>query len=433
MKRESYIQLKRWKDSTYRKPLVVMGARQVGKTYLVKEFGQKEYETFACINFEDDPDADTLFEGRFDISRLKTRIEAYLGVKVKEGSTLIFLDEIQGASNALRCLKYFNEKANQYHVVAAGSLLGLKFSPRMSFPVGQVNLLNLYPLSFVEFLSGIKKENLKKIIEDHQDFEQIPAPFHHELIELLKIYYYIGGMPEVVFQYSQTQDLSLVRNTQTEILKTFQLDISKHAPINDVLKINQIWESIPVQLSRENKKFTFSTVKKSARAREYERALQWLVDAGLIYKSFNISRPGLPMEAYKIDSAFKVFMLDVGLLGACVRTTADMVVKQSDLFTHFRGALVENFVAQELIVKGQENLYYWTSKGTAEVDFVISIGEKILPLEVKSGRMRQGKSLHVYAEKFKPQTISQTTLDNFTVNRGISHYPLYAMSLFPKV
>jgi predicted AAA+ superfamily ATPase len=433
MKRDIYKKLKKWKQSGARKPLVLRGARQVGKTYILKEFAQKEYDNYLYLDFEDDSSLDAIFADRFDKEKLIRRLSIYGGgLKISPGSTLLIFDEIQASQHALNSLKYFKEEANEYHVVSAGSLLGIKLGGQRSFPVGKVTFLDLYPLSFLEFLDAVGKTPLRQLIEEVEtEFTPFPQPFHVELIELLKYYYYTGGMPEAVLAYGKTGDFDNTRTVQKDIIDTYLLDFAKHADKNEVMKITAIWQSIPVHLGRENKKFIFSAVQKSARARDYENALQWLIDAGLIYKSYNITSPRLPLISYANTSIFKVFLLDVGLLGAMTNLPASTLIDGSAVFTHFYGALVENYVAQQLKAKFSDRLFYWTSPGKAEVDFVFSVDGGIYPLEAKAGPNPQGKSLKVYMEKYKPPLLTRTNLLNLCKNGSTCNYPLYAISLFP--
>lgn len=432
MKRDIYKKLLDWKQSERRKPLVLRGARQVGKTYILKEFGKGEYENCVYLNFEDDPTLDAIFAPRFDLQRIIRSLSAYGEVKISPGSTLLIFDEIQASPNALQALKSFRENANEYHVAAAGSLLGIKLKGQKSFPVGQVNFLDLYPLSFLEFLDALQKSVLRNLIEENQqDFHPFPEPFHVELLELLKNYSLTGGMPEAISTYVQTASFQVTRQVQQEIIDSYLLDFSKHAEKSDVMKISEIWRSIPTHLSKENKKFIFSAVRKSARARDYERALQWLLDAGIIYKSYHISKPGLPLHAYSNSTIFKVFLLDVGLLGTMVNLSPGLILEGSAIFSHFHGALVENYVAQQLKAKSREDLYYWTSAGKAEVDFVFALNDGVCPLEAKAGLNLKSKSLKVYNEKYKPVFLFRTSLQNLQKTGNICNYPLYAISLFP--
>jgi predicted AAA+ superfamily ATPase len=431
MKRDIYKKLLEWKQSKRRKPLVLRGARQVGKTYILKEFAKNEYDNYVYLDFEDDPTLDAYFAHRFDKEKIINTLSVYGGVKVSPGSTLLIFDEIQASNRALNALKYFHDYANEYHIAAAGSLLGIKLGGESSFPVGKVTFQDLYPLSFLEFLDVMGKNTLRGLIEESSDFEPFPEPFHIELIELLKYYYFTGGMPEAVAVYCETKDFDDTRKVQKDILDTYMLDFAKHADKNEVMKISAVWRSIPVHLSKENKKIVFSAIRKSGRGRDYEIALQWLLDAGLIYKSYNISTPKIPLDAYANTNIFKVFLLDVGLLGAMSRLSADTLINGNAIFTHFYGALVENYVTQQLQCKFPGDLYYWTSPGKAEVDFVFSFNDNIYPLEAKAGFYPQSKSMKVYNEKYKPNILSRTSLLNLKKNGNSCNYPLYAISLFP--
>ncbi len=432
LNRDVYRELLEWKESRWRKPLVLRGARQAGKTFILRSFGQREYENFVYLNFEDDPELDDVFAQRFNIGNLVRYLSIYGGVKVNPGSTLLIFDEVQASGNALNALKFFKEFANQYHVCAAGSLLGIKLKGGgKSFPVGQVNLVDIYPMTFMEFLEATNQSMLRELLESSTGFTAIPETFHVDLTEILKQYYFVGGMPEAVFLFRESGSFDEVRRVQEEIIQTYLLDFSKHAPPAEMMKISLIWKSIPAQLGRENKKFIFSAVRGSARAREYETALQWLVDAGLIYQSFNISVPRLPLSSYANSNIFKVFLLDVGLLGAMSGVIPDMVIKGNRIFTEFQGALVENYVAQQLAGKFKEELFYWTSQGKAEVDFIFSHSGKIYPLEAKSGLNLKSKSLKVYHEKFSPPVLSRSSLRNLKKDGITCNYPLYAVSLFP--
>ncbi|MGK5088761.1 AAA family ATPase [Bdellovibrionota bacterium FG-2] len=436
MERDLYQKLVEWKRSPRRKPLILQGARQVGKTHLLETFGRKEYGDVAYFNFEENPALDDCFKGALDPEAIVQRLAAYRGQKILPKETLIFFDEIQESGRALTSLKYFNEKANHYHLVAAGSLLGIKLSSEKTFPVGKVNCLHLHPLSFFEFLNAMQKANLWKVLEGLGGLEPLPEPFHQELIEWLRIYYFLGGMPEVVCHYAAQKDFNAARTIQREILNAYSLDFVKHAQPSEALKISQIWESVPGQLAKENKKFIFSAIAQSARAREYEAAIQWLKDAGLIHLSYNVAVPKLPLEGHCDKKVFKVFLLDVGLLGAMVGLTSKTIVEGSKIFTEYKGAFVENYVAQELACAHEQPLYYWTSQGTAELDFLVAFEEQIFPLEAKAGVSKKKKSLIEYGNKYSPkhasEVLSRTSLMNFKKDGSICNYPLYAVRLFPK-
>jgi uncharacterized protein len=431
MKRDIYNQLIQWKQSPSRKPLVMKGARQVGKTYILQEFGTNEYDQVAYFNFEEDPDLNEFFTGRLLPEKIIDKLSIYQESRILPERTLIIFDEIQSSPETLTSLKYFYEKAPEYHIVTAGSLLGVKIGQSSPFPVGKVNFMNLYPLSYGEFLDGVGKSQLRLFLENKTDFEPIPVSFHTELIDLLKIYYFVGGMPEAVEKYVKTKDLNKVRKIQDEILSAYAMDFSKYATKTEAIRIADIWASIPGQLAKVNKKFTFSEVSKNARAREYSESIQWLVDGGLVYKTNNVKTPKIPLSGYQ-EGRYKLYLLDVGLLGAMIKVSQQMIIKGDRQFSEYNGAFVENYVAQELVAQGRSDLYYWSSKSLAEVDFVVAWQDMILPLEVKSGISKQKKSLRAYGEKYHPPVLSRATLMNFKEDGGIRNYPLYAVSLFPR-
>ncbi len=435
MEREFYQKLLQWKNSNLRKPLVLRGARQVGKTYILTEFAKREYADYVYINFDEEPHFASFFNEDLDPDRIIKELNIYFKKTIHPGSTLIVLDEIQECPQALACLKYFCEKKNEYHVATAGSLLGVKLTK--GFPVGKVNFLDLAPLNFFEFLHAIGEQELAVMLEEMHHPKAISEIFHNKLISLLKYYFIIGGMPEAVATYLKTENLEQVRVVQKEILDAYILDFAKHAPKDEVMKIMAIWDSVPNQLAKENKKFIFSAIRKSARAREFETSLQWLKSAGLIIKANHISTPKLPLDAYSDKQAFKVFLLDVGLLGAMSKLDPRIILEGDQLFQEFKGSLTENFVAIELHDKHFDGLYYWTSEGIAEVDFVISTEHHIFPLEVKAGFSKKKKSLIVYDEKFSkeenaPLVFSRASLRNFAFDGKIVNYPLYAIGLFPR-
>ncbi len=424
MKRNLYSSLCAWKRSSSRKPLILRGARQVGKTYLLKQFGLKEYASCLYLNFEETPELADFFSKQLTPATLLENISLHYNQRILPGETLLIFDEVQECPAALNSLKYFQEQANEYHIVAAGSLLGVKLAHTKGFPVGKVNFFDLYPLSFLEFLTAIGKQQLSEFLMSKNTFEKIPDPVHEELLILLKKYMFIGGMPEAVAEYIKTDSLLSVRPIQGAILDAYILDFAKHAPKEQLMKITQVWESVPSQLAKENKKFIFTALQKSARGREYQMAIQWLADAGLIYKSCQISAPKLPLSGYANTHFFKVFLLDIGLLAAMSNLPAKIVVEKTNLFTEFHGAFVENFVAQELVAQDHA-LYYWSSEGTAEIDFIIEHELNIFPLEVKAGFNRKKKSLLVYGEKYNPSLLLRGSLMNLEKNGKMANFPLY--------
>lgn len=434
MKRDIYQKLSAWKRSDRRKPLILKGARQVGKTYALEAFANAEYRNYINCNFETNVELASLFSKDIEPLHIIEKLEIQFKQKIIPHETLIIFDEIQACPLALNSLKYFQEKANQYHVAAAGSLLGVKLNQIKSFPVGKVNFLHLAPLSFLEFLDATNQSELKILLENIAAPNNIPTIFHTQLIEQLRKYFYVGGMPEAVASYAKEKDLDVVREIHQEILQSYELDFSKHAEKNEVMKISEVWKTVPTQLAKENKKFIFSLIKSSARAREYEAAIQWLKDAGLIYLSYCISTPKIPIEHYCDKKIFKVFGIDVGLLSTMSRIPAKAILDEHFLFTEFKGALTENYVAQQLVTNGQDNLYYWESSGTAEVDFVIDHDLDIFPLEVKSGiNISRKKSLKIYDEKYAPKVLSRASLLNLSRDGKLLNYPLYAIHLFPKL
>lgn len=435
MEREFYQKLIQWKKSALRKPLVLRGARQVGKTYLLKKFAEQEYEDCIYVNFDEEPHFTSIFEQNLDPERIIKELSIYFKRTIHPDTTLIIFDEIQECANALNSLKYFCEKKNEYHVATAGSLLGVKLTK--GFPVGKVNFLDLAPLNFFEFLHALDESSLVKMLQEIESPHTISEIFHTKLLSLLKYYFVVGGMPEAVETYIKTADIYQVRITQKEILDAYTLDFAKHAPKKDVIKIMAVWDSIPNHLAKENKKFIFSAIRQSARAREYETSIQWLKSAGLILKSNCISVPKLPLNSYSDKQTFKIFMLDVGLLGTMSKLDPRIVLEGDELFQELKGSLTENFVACELHDKHFDGLYYWTSEGIAEVDFIISKEMQIFPLEVKAGFSKKKKSLLVYDKKFSkeeypPSVLSRASLRNFALDGKIINYPLYAISLFPR-
>lgn len=431
MKRHIFKQLQEWKWSKAKKPLILQGARQVGKTYILESFAKTEFKNYAYVNFEQDNRAKNIFEPDLKPDRIIKALALHLGMSIIPKQTLIFFDEIQACPNALNSLKYFCEQAKEYDVVAAGSLLGIKLSNTKGFPVGKVNFLELYPMSFFEFLEALGKTQLSRHLAEINQFEPLDAAIHDDLCDLFKIYLYVGGMPEAVKNYVETEDFSLVRKVHEEIIKAYLLDFSKHTPDNQMMKVTAVWNSLPEQLAKENKKFVFTIMKSGARAREYEIALQWLMDAGLIYVSYNIVTPKLPLKAYLDNNAFKIYCLDVGILGALSDLNAKIILEKNALFTEFKGALTENGAAQLLKYAGVKQLFYWTSAHTAEVDFIIPFENRILPLEIKSGVSNKKKSLLVYDDRYQPAALNRASLLNLKQDGKLCNYPLYLLEKFP--
>jgi predicted AAA+ superfamily ATPase len=426
MKRDSINDLYKWKESAYRKPLIVRGARQTGKTWLLKEFGQTAYKNTVYVNFEETPTLQNLFLNDFDVPRILTTLQIYSQTIIVPGETLIIFDEIQSAEKGITTLKYFCENAPEYHLVAAGSLLGMGLNPNISFPVGKVNFLDLRPMSFTEFLSAINEDSLAEIIKK-QDWDIISI-FHQKLTDYLRFYLFTGGMPEVVKVFAETRNWELVRQTQNQILHSYEGDFSKHAPREIVPRIRMIWQSIPAQLAKENKKFIFGIIREGARAKDFELAIQWLVDSGLILKSHRISKPNLPLIAYQDLSVFKLFLHDVGLLGAMSGLNVRSLIEGNAVFTEFKGALTEQFVMQQLRLKSETYIAYWTNeRSTAEVDFVVQNEGEIIPIEVKSGENLRSKSFRLFCEKYKPEKAIRTAIVPYKKEEWMTNVPLYGI------
>ena len=424
MQRKIMENLRSWQLQPKRKPLLLMGARQVGKTFVLKQFGKQEYTNTVYLNFENNPRLCKLFDASLDPKMILKALAIEMNAEILEGKTLLIFDEVQECPNALNSLKYFCEMTPEQHIVAAGSLLGVKLSHVKGFPVGKVQFLTLHPLSFLEFLEASKEIQLKNFIEELGAIEPLPPNLHEKLLMYFKEYLFVGGMPEAVAEYIDTQNISKVREIQTDILNAYSLDFAKHAPKEHVMKINQVWDSIPSQLAKENKKFIYSAIREGGRAKEFEGALQWLIEAGLIYKVPLISIPKVPLSAYTDTSAFKIYLVDVGLLGAMSHLSAKTLLHENELFQEFRGAITENYVAQEL-VHSQYPLFYWTSEGKAELDFIIEQDDFIYPLEVKSGTSSKKKSLRVYGDTYHPQLLIRSSPMNLKRDNDILNCPLY--------
>ncbi|MDR0833179.1 MAG: ATP-binding protein [Candidatus Symbiothrix sp.] len=426
MYRTAIKQLIDWKLDNNKKPLIFLGARQVGKTYLIKEFGKKEYRQMVYINFDDKNAPQSMFLQNFDIKRIITELEFYSGLKITPEDTLIVFDEIQSAAQGITSLKYFNENAPEYQIIAAGSLLGINVHGGESFPVGKVNYLQLYPMSFYEFLLAMGEENGLARILAEKHWEYLP-PFAKKFKEFLRYYVYIGGMPEAVAVFSQDRDWKKARKIQNEILKNYQNDFSKHAPKEILPRINMVWENIPAQLAKENKKFIYGIIKEGARAKDFELAIQWLVDAGLLHKIYSVTKPALPLVAYQYLSAFKLYHNDVGLLAAMSKLNAKTLLDGDAVFTEFKGALAEQFVYQQLVLNEDLSIHYFPFENSKyELDFLIQTeDDEIIPVEVKSGESLKAHSFKLFCEKYKPQTAIRTSLSDFRQESWMTNVPLY--------
>lgn len=426
MERMAMQQLRDWKSKENRKPLIVHGARQVGKTWLIKEFGKAEYAQTAYINFESSKALQSLFSLDFNIPRIIEAIQIETDMQIHPENTLIVFDEIQEAEGGVTSLKYFYENAPQYHVIAAGSLLGVALHKTKSFPVGKVNFMDLYPLDFSEFLLALKQKQLLDLLKK-KDWELIKT-FKEKYIQLLRQYYYIGGMPEVVSSFIKNNDFTEARDIQKQILASYEQDFSKHAPNDIVPRIRMLWNSIPAQLSRENKKFIFGLVKKGARAREYELALSWLIDCGLVYQIHRITKPDIPLKGYVDNSAFKLYIVDTGLLAAMGDIDAKTLLEGNAIFEEFKGALTEQYVLQQLKTIPNMPICYWSpATGTAELDFIIQYAGKVIPVEVKAEENLQAKSLKAYCQKYNPQTALRISMSDYREEDWLTNIPLYAV------
>lgn len=425
MERTIYQQLKAWKESTRRKPLILEGARQVGKTYILKEFGNREYDNLVYINCDNNDKINAIFSD-YDIPRILRSISAISGESIVPGKTLIFLDEIQEINKGLASLKYFCENAPEYHVAVAGSLLGITLHEGTSFPVGKVDILYLYPMDFEEFLLAMGKEQLVEVMRSRDwDTLRLLRPLCEEL---LRQYYFTGGMPEAVSAYVETQDIWTVRGIQEKIIKAYSNDISKHAPVNQVQRINMIWKSIPSQLARDNKKFIYGAVKKGARANDFEIAIQWLIDAGLVHKVSRIKKANIPLSFYEDLSAFKLFVLDCGLLGAMSQTPPEQILIGNNVFEEYKGAFSENFVIQQLLCIPHTYVYYYSNENsTMEIDFVVQHETKIIPIEVKAEENLRAKSLHHYVMENTNLHGLRLSMSPYREQEWMTNVPLYAV------
>lgn len=430
MYRSAMDSLHEWKNSRNRKPLLVRGARQVGKTWLMKEFGNREYEKTAYINFDNNERMAALFQGDLAIERIITALQIEAETTIDPAKTLIIFDEVQEVPRALTSLKYFSENSPEYHIVSAGSMLGVAMHPGTSFPVGKVDFLDLAPLDFTEFLRAMGHEELVKLLKD-KDFKLITA-FKGRYIDLLKQYFFIGGMPEVVNSFAQEKDFAMARNIQKRLLDAYEQDFSKHAPNQTVPRIRMLWQSLPSQLAKENRKFIYKLIRKGARAREYELAMAWLSDCGLIHPVNRVSKPNTPLAAYKDPGAFKLFLLDVGLLSAASDLDIKTLLEGNRIFEEFKGALTEQFVLQQLVSQGKVKPYYWSAdKGTAEIDFVLQFNGNIVPLEVKASENLQAKSLKSFCQKYCPERAFRASISDYREEEWLTNLPLYAINILP--
>ncbi|GHU27425.1 ATPase [Betaproteobacteria bacterium] len=406
--------------------MILRDARQVGKTWLLCEWGKTSYRDCLYVNFEDTPALQTLFTANFDLARILAALRIHGGIDIVPGETLIIFDEIQSAERGLTALKYLYEKAPEQHIVAAGSLLGMGLHSGISFPVGKVDFMDLRPLSFNEFLRALGDEALADALSV-RDWKLLGI-FRDKLLEHLRTYYFVGGMPEAVAVFAETRDAAQARHIQLRILDAYEADFSKHAPRDIVPRIRMVWQSIPAQMARENKKFTYGVMRQGARAKDFELAIQWLVDCGLLLKCSRVTQPAMPLIAYQDASAFKLFLNDVGLLAALSRLPLQTLIAGDAMFTEFKGALTEQYVMQQLRLRSDNVIGYWTNdRSTAEVDFVVQRGEEIVPIEVKAGENLKSKSFKFFCEKFSPRTALRASLSDYHEESWMTNVPLYAV------
>ncbi len=427
MERLAYYKLLEWKEKQNKMPLILKGARQVGKTWLMKEFGKRNYSHVAYFNFESVKNLHLIFEKGFDTTSIISALNIESGIQIEPHNTLIIFDEIQACPSALTSLKYFQESNKKYDIIAAGSLLGVSLHMNQSFPVGKVDFMELFPLSFNEFLLAMGQEDLLGIINRKE--KGMIEVFKDKYVDLLKQYYFIGGMPEAVNSFIVDKDFLKARAIQVSILYSYEQDFSKHAPYQLVPKLRLIWQSIVSQLGKENKKFTYSSLKKGARSKDYESALSWLSEAGLVYKIIRINKPGVPLKSYEDGNDFKLYVHDVGLLCAMAEIAPTVILGEDDLFKEFKGSLTEQFVLQQLKSKGvQPN--YWTTEGSqAEVDFIIQKESEVIPIEVKAAENLKSKSLKIYYDKFQPNYCYRFSMSNYREQDWMINIPLYAIEL----
>lgn len=416
-----------WKNSKTRKPLIIRGARQVGKTWLMKEFGKTEYKQTLYINFESSAHLKDIFNADFDIQRILTALQIETGVVATKQNTLIIFDEIQEAPKAITSLKYFFENEPEYHLVAAGSLLGVTMHQQVSFPVGKVEFLDLYPLNFIEFLKALKQDQLVSLLETYN--VDLIKSFKSKFINYLKQYYFIGGMPEAVLSFVLNNDFTEVRNIQKTILQAYEQDFSKHAPVDIVPRIRMVWNSIPSQLAKENRKFIYGLIKEGARAKDFELTINWLMDSGLVHKINRINKPAIPLKAYADLSAFKLFIVDVGLLNAMGNIELKTLLEGNTIFTEFKGAVTEQFVLQQLVCNNMFDIYYWSAdKSTAELDFVVQYKNTVVPVEVKAEENLQAKSLKVFHQKYNTPLTVRTSMSDYRKESWLTNIPLYLIN-----
>ena len=432
MYRSKLADLIAWKNSPDRKPLIIRGARQTGKTWLMKEFGEKHYAKTVYINFEKSKRLAGLFADDFDIARIIVALQAESGLTITPDDTLLVFDEIQEVPEAITALKYFHEDGAGYHVIAAGSLLGLAIHEGVSFPVGKVVLMDLSPMTFTEFLEAAGESALVEML--HSGDWKLILVFKSRYIERLRQYYFVGGMPEAVAQFARDQDFKKVRDIQKQILDTYELDFSKHAPEDIIPRIRMLWNSVPSQLARENRKFIYGAVREGSRAKDYEMALSWLIDCRQVHKVCRVSKPAMPLKAYEESNAFKLFLVDTGLLAAMGDLDARTLLEGHAMFSEFKGALTEQYVHQQLAANEALSIYYWSAeRSSAEVDFILQYKNIIVPVEVKAEENLHSKSLRAFRDRFNPLVSVRSSMSDYRREEWLINLPLYAVSEIDKV
>lgn len=432
MKRSLLNSLAEWKNSQNRRPLILRGARQVGKTWLLREFGRIYYHQVLYVNFESSRHLQNLFTDDFDIARILRILQIETGINPAEPGTLIILDELQEAEGGLTSLKYFDEAGKDYHIVAAGSLLGLAMHSGSSFPVGKVEFLDLHPMDFIEFLEANGEPALAQLIEI-PDWQVINT-FRQKYIQYLRYYYFTGGMPEAVLAFTENNDITGVRKIQQRILDAYEQDFSKHAPYEIVPRLRMLWNSIPAQLARENRKFMYGLIRTGARAKEYELALGWLADCGLVHTVTRVSKPAFPLKAYEDFNSFKLFLLDIGLLGAMGNLDMKIILNGDKLFEEFKGALTEQFVLQQLVTDNHLSIHYWSAeRATAEIDFLVQSSSGIIPVEVKAEENLHARSLRLFHDKYNPEISVRTSMSAYRQDVWLTNIPLFAIRTLGKL
>ncbi|WP_278775372.1 ATP-binding protein [Leyella stercorea] len=425
MERSIYSSLKKWKESPTRKPLILQGARQVGKTYILKEFGAREYSEVVYINCDDNNDMQNMFVD-YDVDRIIRSLSAISGISIKPSTTLLILDEIQEVERGLASLKYFCEKAPEYHVAVAGSLLGITLHEGTSFPVGKVDMLYMYPMDFEEFLLVMGKEQLVELLRNNS--WAALTPLRGMLTELLRQYYFVGGMPEAVKTYVERGDIWEVRSIHSKIIDAYRNDMSKHVPKQQVQRINMVWNSIPSQLARDNKKFIYGALRKGARANDFEIAIQWLVDSGLVHKVHRISKPVVPLKFYEDMASFKLFLLDCGLLGALSETPPEQILIGDNVFEEYKGAFTENYVLQQLKSLPRTFVYYYSNdNSTLEIDFVVQHDTHVIPIEVKAEENLRAKSLRQFVTDNSGLHGVRFSMSDYREQDWLTNVPLWAV------